>query len=112
MNVRERAVSISARLEPGRQTTVEVTGELEFSTHVLFTERLVDIEDTRPSRITVDLGGVTFMDSAGLHAVMDLAKRALKDGWELRLRNLPPKVERLFELTGVRARLPIENELS
>jgi anti-sigma B factor antagonist len=47
----------------------------------------------------VDLTGVGFMDSSGLHLMLDAALAAKADGWSLSFRP-SPQVLRLLEVTG------------
>ena len=51
--------------------------------------------------IVLDLGGLTFMDSSGLHLVTRWAQEASRDGFVFELEPGPPQVQRLFELTSV-----------
>lgn len=48
----------------------------------------------------VDLSGVTFMDSTGLHVLVEAARRRNGQG-PLRLRNPSPHVIRMMEIVGV-----------
>jgi anti-anti-sigma factor len=57
-------------------------------------------------RVVLDLSGVTFLDPAGLDLVLQTDAAARADGWELRLIGAPADVQRVFDLTGARARLP------
>ena len=50
-------------------------------------------------RITIDLTGVTFMDSMGLGTIAALYVSAKKAGCELQLINLTPRVRELFSIT-------------
>ena len=47
----------------------------------------------------VDLTGVGFMDSSGLHLMLDAALGAKADGWSLSFR-VSPEVLRVLEVTG------------
>jgi anti-sigma B factor antagonist len=57
-------------------------------------------------RVVLDLRGVTFLDSAGVHLALDADAAARRAGWELLLMEGPAPVQRTFELTGARDRLP------
>ncbi|KRW96429.1 STAS domain-containing protein [Paracoccus sp. MKU1] len=50
------------------------------------------------AQVTLDLGGVEFMDSSGLGAVIAIYK-AMPAGRRLTLTGLTPNVERVFQLT-------------
>ncbi|MEU8137023.1 STAS domain-containing protein [Streptodolium elevatio] len=52
------------------------------------------------SAIDVDLSDVTFCDSSGLHAFLDISRDAAKAGGYLRLHSPSPIVVRLLTLTG------------
>ena len=58
------------------------------------------------SRVVLDLTGVTLLDRTGLRMVLETDAAARADGWELRLVGAPADVQRVFDLTGARARLP------
>jgi anti-anti-sigma factor len=57
-------------------------------------------------RVVLDLGGVTFMDSNGLHLALDADADACEGGWQLLIIDGPRPVQRVFEVTGLRDRLP------
>jgi serine/threonine-protein kinase RsbW len=50
--------------------------------------------------ILLDLGGVTFMSSSGLRALLLVRKELVNHGGQLRLCNLQPHVQEVFTLTG------------
>jgi anti-sigma B factor antagonist len=60
-------------------------------------------------RIVLDLGGVTFIDSNGLHLALDADADAREGGWQLLIIDGAGPVQRLFEVTGLRDRLPFVN---
>lgn len=55
---------------------------------------------SRPSSIVVDLDGVTFMDSAGVHVLLKFSL-AHGNGTRLALTRGSRQVRRLFAVTGV-----------
>jgi anti-anti-sigma factor len=50
--------------------------------------------------IELDLGGLTFMDSSGVHIALEARDRALLGGHALRLLEGAATIQRIFELTG------------
>ena len=50
---------------------------------------------------TIDLSGVTFMDSTGLAMLVGIRNVASGAGMELRLDGTPPRVRRLLEITAL-----------
>jgi anti-sigma B factor antagonist len=56
--------------------------------------------------IIIDLRGVTFIDSSGLHALATGQQLCLAREQELRIIPGPPNIQRLFEITGMNDVLP------
>jgi phospholipid transport system transporter-binding protein len=55
---------------------------------------------TGPS-VTVDLAGVTEVDSSALSLLLEWRRQAVRNGREIRYRNLPASLKSLAELYGV-----------
>jgi anti-sigma B factor antagonist len=82
---------------------VAVEGELDIATAPMLEAGLADLErDGVGTLLLLDLARVRFMDSTGLRALLSARRRAETSGRRLRLANLSPDVERVFEVTGVR----------
>lgn len=64
--------------------------------------------DPRP-RLIVDLSGLTFIDSSGLHIILDAYRRCRTARPTLTIRPGPPNVQRVFELTNTLDYLPFES---
>ena len=56
--------------------------------------------------LTMDLSGVTFMDSTGVGLLLRLAQEAATDGWGLSV-IASPQVWRVVELCGLAETLPV-----
>jgi anti-anti-sigma factor len=80
---------------------VAVAGELDVASAPALAETLCR-RDPGCELVTLDLRALTFMDIAGLHAV--LGARSLARATGRRLQTLPPcgEVARVLELTGTR----------
>jgi anti-anti-sigma factor len=88
----------------GAELRIVVGGELDIAT-VPEVAPHVSAKDAAQA-VVLDLGAVTFIDSTGLRLLLE-AHVALGD----RLRIRPsPACERLFEITGVRDRLPLTDD--
>ena len=86
-------------LESGVDTTwIDVAGEVDIASF----RRLERALGSAPARaVTVlDLRALTFIDSAGVHVIVDAADRARREGRELMVVRGPPQVDRVFTLTG------------
>ena len=64
-------------------------------------DALRDVLDTRPERITVDLTNLSYLDSSGIHCLVNAAKRASEVGCDLVVHNPTRMVLRVLELTDV-----------
>jgi anti-anti-sigma factor len=92
---------------PGPAPTVTVRGEFDMSATFAIEpalERIVDTDELR--QVTLDLSGVTFIDSVGLSVVIRLAGELQSRGVELRIVPGPPEVQRVFEAVGMADVLP------
>lgn len=81
--------------------TVALDGELDIASAPLLDAALADVERGGERTLLLDLARVRFMDSTGLRTLLSARRRAEAAGRSLRLANLPPDVERVFEVTGV-----------
>jgi anti-anti-sigma factor len=60
--------------------------------------------------IVLDLSGLTFMDSTGLHLVARWTAESSRDGFGFELLPGPPAVQRVFELAGMAEVLPLREQ--
>jgi anti-anti-sigma factor len=77
---------------------VHVIGELDIATVVRLEDTLREAR-LQAKRIAIDLHEVKFIDSAGVHAIVDASVREREAGHRLVLERVPPDVLRIFELT-------------
>jgi anti-sigma B factor antagonist len=95
------ALIIEARQERGC-AIVTVAGEIDIATATRLRERLFELAaGGRP--LVADQ--VSFIDSAGLSALVGAAKRAAAHGGSLHVVCARPKIRQLFRLTGLDRRL-------
>ena len=80
--------------------TVAVQGEIDLSTVECFSASLAEIISRKPHRLTIDLTGVEFLDSSGLHAFVR-ARRELPEHCPIILRSPRRQVRNVFEITGL-----------
>lgn len=91
--------------EDGR-AVVSPRGELDMATAGVVDQELRELRSAGVANILLDLGGLTFMDSSGLHLITKWVSEASKDGFELELEPGPPAVQRIFDLTAMSDSLP------
>jgi anti-sigma B factor antagonist len=68
-------------------------------------------EDSGAGVIELDLSGLTFMDSSGVHIALEAHDRAAQSGHTLLLLEGGETVQRIFKLTGTEDRLGFRNRL-
>ena len=85
-----------------REGTIWVDGEVDLSNAHHLRSAIEELGDG--SRVRVDMSGVTFIDSAGLHAIQ-LATRSLNHGGRVVLVNPPAQIVKIIALLGL-DRLP------
>jgi anti-sigma B factor antagonist len=90
----------------GDHVIVAPRGDLDMATVGAVERELQRLRGSGADRIVLDLRGLTFMDSSGLHLVTRWAKEASQDGFGFELEPGPPAVQRLFELTAMTDVLP------
>jgi anti-sigma B factor antagonist len=98
-------LDVSAR---GSEQRLTVTGEVDCSSAPVLRARLDALFDGRPAEVTVDLGGVTFLDSAGLSVLARAHRRAAEQGARLRVIASGRAVIRPLEITGLWNLLGVE----
>jgi anti-sigma B factor antagonist len=76
---------------------VHVGGELDIATTPQLERTL---SQTQARLVVLDLGELAFIDSCGIHAIIDAGTRARRAGRRLVLVRVPANVERMFTLTG------------
>jgi len=75
-------------------------GEIDFHTAPALTEAVREAEG--PWRdVVVDLSGVPFMDSSGVHALVDVLHRCRARGGRLTARGVREQPARLLDLVGL-----------
>ncbi|MGH3152807.1 MAG: STAS domain-containing protein [Streptosporangiaceae bacterium] len=98
-------VTITVRSERG-VVVAAVTGDIDISTVTQVRERLSELADSGQPLI-VDLNRVTFIDSAGLGALVGAARVAAVHGGSVHAVCARPQTRKLLWLTGVDRRVPL-----
>ena len=73
--------------------------ELEGEASRRFREKIRRVVDEGRKNVVMDLGGVTFIDSSGLGALVSTLKALREAGGNLRLANVPARVRSVLEVT-------------
>jgi len=80
---------------------VVLIGELDLATIGELSGHLQELRDAGVERLVLDLRRLEFIDSSGLHLILELDRDARSDGHEFAVTPGPPAIERLFKLTGI-----------
>jgi len=76
---------------------IVLTGEFDLAGVEAFEKASAEVASG--ASVILDLGGLSFLDSSGLRALVILNRRAQAEGWSLTLANPQPQVVRLLRLT-------------
>ncbi|MFP5256505.1 MAG: STAS domain-containing protein [Acidimicrobiia bacterium] len=88
----------------GGATCLRLRGELDAATAV---ELGAHVAAATSPEVQIDLGGVTFMDSSGLAAVLEAHRRLAVQHRRLVVLDRSPAVQRVLDLAGVSAHLDL-----
>jgi anti-anti-sigma factor len=94
----------------GTGLSVVAQGELDLSTAPLLEAALLAAEATEAASITLDIDGVSFIDSTGLRTLLEAHVRSQQDGNRIRLTKGSTQAQRLFALAAVDEILPFVDQ--
>src|SRR5579863_8371654 len=103
------ALTIEVRRVRGYMV-VAVAGEVDIATVTRLRERLFELAASGRT-LVVDLDQVSFIDSAGLAALVGAARRAGAHGASLQVVCARPRTRQLFRLTGLDGPVPLARTL-
>ncbi|MGP3932839.1 STAS domain-containing protein [Nonomuraea sp. KM88] len=90
--------------------TVSVSGELDIATAEVLRGRLARLLREAGARngafsLVVEVSGLSFIDAAGLGALVSARNQAMSQDTPLRVTGAPPPMRRLLRITGLDAHL-------
>ena len=94
-------LEISVRPGP----VVTIAGEIDIQSSPDLRDQLLRVLRQHGARLALDLAGVTFIDCAGINALLATRRRAQLEGGSLRVLRASPRVGRLITLTRLDAAL-------
>jgi len=83
-------------------------GELDLATAGMVRDALREQAGAH-GRVTLDLGGLRFLDTSGLRLVLETVEASEREGFGFTVLRGAPEVQRLFDLAGVTAMVPFAN---
>ena len=98
---------LGAQLEISSTSTGwKLSGEIDAHTAPLLASAMVDLP---AGDVTVDVAGVSFMDSSGLRVLIEAATKARDGGGDLIIANPTPGISRLVEISGLGGQLRLDD---
>src|ERR1700759_4138623 len=89
-------------------TVVALSGEVDICTEASLQQALLRIMREHGAKLLLDVSDVSFMDCAGLRALLTTRRRAELHGGFMRLIAVSRAVRRIIELTGAHEALAVE----
>ena len=96
----------------GADLSVSLEGELDLASSKRLEEELLKLEDEAPAMITLDLSGVTFIDSTGLSTLINADGRARKADRRLQIVAGSGAARRILRTVGLLERLDVVDAAS
>jgi len=104
-------LSISSHRTEADEAVLALDGEIDLLTAGQLAAAVGhELADGPPSRVVLDMGGVTFCDSQGLGTLVVLSRAAASARSILVLTNVADFLLRVLDITGLRSALMIRNE--
>jgi len=98
MSERQQNLDIRTSREPDA-TIVKISGEVDLRTSPQLRDVFLELLETKPQRVILDLTGVGYVDSSGVGTIVELKRRAMQDNGTVILVGLQARVRSLFEIT-------------
>jgi anti-sigma B factor antagonist len=103
---------IESRREGKESGVIALIGEVDVANTGQVREAALKLLSDGVKGLVVDLSGTEYMDSAGLGTLIGLRKRLKEVGGALAIAGPRPRVNRLFEITGLNQILSICNDVA
>lgn len=89
--------------------TIALSGEIDHhAARDMMSELDQAIAERLPSRLVLDLSGVTFMDSSGIAVLLRALRQMERHGGSLRAANIPVQARRVLDAAGVGRLIPFD----
>jgi anti-anti-sigma factor len=98
------------RLSEGETARLMLSGDLDLDSADALEQQVRGIQEASVRELVIDLSELDFIDSSGLRAILHIDALGSSRGWRLKLIPGSDDVQRVFELTGTRERLPFVTE--
>ena len=92
--------------EQGATSTIAVEGEWDLAQQTASTDAIDHALDRRPACLVLDLSQLSFIDSSGVHVLINAHNRCAAQATHLVIIPGPRAVQRVFEICNLIERLP------
>ncbi len=96
----------------GNIGTMRLKGECDLAHREAVGRAASRAMQSRPVDLVLDLSEVSFIDSSGIHALVELAEHAAQHRIRLSIVPGPPAVQRVFQICGLDRGLPFTGRTS
>jgi anti-sigma B factor antagonist len=86
---------------------IVLSGEMDIVSAGSFTETMTELERSSPEGVVIDVGGLTFIDSSGINALVQAARAVEARGGRAVLAAPGTHVQRVFDITRVGDVVPV-----
>jgi anti-sigma B factor antagonist len=90
----------------GTTTTISLSGEWDMAWQASMRSQFQAVLERCPETIMLDLRDLSFIDSTGIHGVLEFHERTVAQNVRLVIVPGPPAVQRPFEMLGLTDALP------
>jgi len=95
-----RSVNFSATIRhSGEVSIVELTGQLTSFASGALRNTISDLMKQGRKKIVLNVGGLLYLDSSGVGELVNCYMSAIKQGGEMKVVGLTPKVEEILKIT-------------
>jgi anti-sigma B factor antagonist len=101
-----------ATVEQGTTSTIELEGEWDLGQRDATRDAVAQALQRRPECLVLDLSRLSFIDSSGIHGLIEAQKRCIERGIRLVIIPGPRAVQRVFEICHLIEILPFAPEAS
>ena len=91
----------------GPAPLVRLEGEFDMAAAHQVESEFASLISTRPEEVVVDLSGLTFLDTTGLHVLLGLHEASQREGFRLSIVRGGEQIARVFDITGLDSVLPL-----
>ena len=94
----------------GERSVLRLSGELDLETVAeLRMHAQAELAARRCATLSIDMSGISFVDSSGLGLLVELRQMAAVSGIRLELANVPAGAARVIEIAGLTAALGLDD---